>query len=180
MGLTTSFSRRELALTGVIVAVCVIVSVSLRAWAGPSRRRAACPADGVIVQVDSSARTLSLCRGGVEEGAFRVALGRGGLDKRAEGDGQTPRGRYPLGPARPSSRYHRFVPVRYPTAAEMQRGLTGSDIGIHGPHGAFHWLGRATSWLDWTRGCIAVGTRADVDRIARWIDANGAREVVIL
>jgi hypothetical protein len=179
MGVMTSFSRRELALAGAIVAACVIVSVSLRARAGPSRYRAACPADGVIVQVDSGARTLSLCRNGVEEAAFRVALGRRGLDKKAEGDGRTPRGRYPLGPARPSSRYHRFLPVGYPTVAEMQRGLTGSDIGVHGPHEAFFWLGRATSWPDWTRGCIAVGTRADVDRIAAWVRAHGVREILI-
>jgi L,D-transpeptidase catalytic domain len=179
MGLTTSFSRRELALTGAIVVACVIVSAILAAWAGPSPHRAACPTDGFIVQVDSGARTLSLCRDGVAEGTFRVALGRGGLDKRAEGDGRTPRGRYPLGPARASSRFHRFIPVGYPTAAEMQRGLTGSDVGIHGPHEAFHWLGRATSWLDWTRGCIAVGTRADIDRIAEWVRANGVQAIVI-
>lgn len=179
MGLTTSFSRRELALTGAIVAGYVVALVASRAWAGPSRQRAACPSAGLIVQVDSGARTLSLCRDGVEEGAFRVALGRGGLDKRAEGDGRTPRGRYPLGPARRSSRFHRFIPVGYPTATERERGLTGSDVGIHGPNEAFHWLGRATSRLDWTRGCIAVGTRADVDRIAEWVRANAVQTIVI-
>lgn len=179
MGLTTTFSKRELALVGAITAASVTLSAGVRAWAGPSRDRAACPAAGVIVQVDSRARTLSLCRDGFEDGVFRVALGRGGLDKRAEGDGRTPRGRYPLGLARPSSRYHRFLPVRYPTTAERQRGLTGSDIGIHGPHEAFFWLGRATSWPDWTRGCIAVGTRADVDRVAEWVRANAVGEILI-
>jgi hypothetical protein len=177
MGLTT-FSKRELALVGAIAAAYLVLTVSLRAWAGPSPHRAACPAAGAVVQVDSAARTLSLCRDGFEDGAFRVALGRGGLDKRAEGDGRTPRGRYPLGPARPSNRYHRFLPVGYPTTAEMQRGLTGSDIGVHGPH-EFFWLGRATSWRDWTRGCIAVGTRADVARIAEWVRANAVREILI-
>jgi L,D-peptidoglycan transpeptidase YkuD (ErfK/YbiS/YcfS/YnhG family) len=179
MGLTTNFSRRELGLVGAVAAAQVVLTLSLQAWAGPSAQRTACPADGVIVQVDSRARTLSLCRNGFEEAAFRVALGRRGLDKKAEGDGRTPRGRYPLGPARPSSRYHRFLPVGYPTVAEMQRGLTGSDIGVHGPHEAFFWLGRATSWPDWTRGCIAVGTRADVDRIAAWVRAHGVQEILI-
>lgn len=141
---------------------------------------AACPAAGVVVQVDSQARALSLCRNGAEEAWFRVALGRGGLDKRAEGDGRTPRGRYSLGPARPSTRYHLFLPVAYPTAEQAREGLTGSAIGVHGPHALFVWLGHATVWTDWTRGCVAVGTRAEVERIARWVRAHAAQEIVIL
>lgn len=111
---------------------------------------------------------------------FHVALGRGGVDKRAEGDSRTPRGRYTLGAARPSSRYHRFIPVGYPTASQAGQGFTGSDVGIHGPRDAFAWLGRTTVWVDWTRGCIALGTKADVDRVAEWARVNAAREIVIL
>jgi L,D-peptidoglycan transpeptidase YkuD (ErfK/YbiS/YcfS/YnhG family) len=177
---TVSLSRRALLALGPLVLVYAGVLMGSWVWASAVPLHASCPAVGVIVQVDSEARALSLCRDGVEEASFRVALGRGGLDKRAEGDRRTPRGRYPLGPARPSARYHRFVPVEYPTAAEAQRGFTGSAIGIHGPHAAFAWLGHSTVWTDWTRGCIAVGTRSDVARIAAWVSRSAAREVIIV
>src|SRR5262245_25299263 len=68
-----------------------------------------CPAVGTLVQVDTSAHVLSLCRNGREEGFFRVALGEGGVDKRVEGDMRTPRGRYPLSRARASADYHLFL-----------------------------------------------------------------------
>jgi murein L,D-transpeptidase YafK len=116
----------------------------------------------------------------VEDASFRVALGRGGLDKRSAGDGRTPRGQYKLERARASARYHLFLPVDYPTAAQAKQGYTGTAIGVHGPHVAFTWLGHATAWRDWTLGCIAVGTRAEIERIAQWVDANAADQINIL
>jgi murein L,D-transpeptidase YafK len=173
-------TRRVLLVLGALALAFAGVLVGSRMWASALPRRASCPAAGVVVQVDSGARVLSLCRDGVEEASFRVALGRGGMDKRAEGDGRTPRGQYALGPARPSARYYQFLPVAYPTEAEALRGFTGSAIGVHGPHVAFAWLGHATVWLDWTRGCVAVGTRTDVARIAQWVSTNAARHIIIL
>jgi L,D-peptidoglycan transpeptidase YkuD (ErfK/YbiS/YcfS/YnhG family) len=149
-------------------------------WASAPPPHASCPASGVAVQVDPAARVLSLCRAGVEDASFRVALGRSGLDKRSEGDGRTPRGQYKLEPSRPSARYHLFLPVDYPTDAQAKQGYTGSAIGVHGPHVAFAWLGHATAWPDWTLGCIAVGTRADIERIAQWVNANAAQQIIIL
>ena len=174
-------SRSKRILVAVVVLGLTYASLltGSRMWASAAPH-AACPAAGVVVQVDSGTRALSLCRNGVEEASFRVALGRGGLDKRAEGDGRTPRGRYKLGPARPSTRYHLFLPVDYPTAAEVKQGFTGSDIGVHGPHVVFAWLGHATAWPNWTLGCIAVGTRTEVERIAQWVSAHAAQEIIIL
>src|SRR5262249_20348908 len=116
-----------------------------------------CPSAGSIVQVDTRAGVLSLCHDGSEESWFRVALGRGGLDKRRELDGRTPLGRYPLGAAIPSADFGLFLPVGYPTKEQLAQGRTGGAIGVHGPHGAFRWLGDATTWRHWTQGCIAVG-----------------------
>ena len=48
--------------------------------------------------------------------------------------GRTPIGRYRVAPARASSRYHLFLEVGYPTAEQAKLGLTGSAIGVHGPH----------------------------------------------
>jgi L,D-transpeptidase-like protein len=149
-------------------------------WASAPPPHSPCPASGTVLQVDSRARVLSLCRGGVEDASFRVAVGRGGLDKRSEGDGRTPLGQYKLGAARGSARYHLFLPVEYPTEAQVKQGYTGGAIGVHGPHLAFTWLGHATTWPNWTLGCIAVGTRTEIERIAQWVGANSARQVIIL
>ena len=138
-----------------------------------------CPAPGTVVAVHSSDRSLWLCRNGKEEGRFRVALGWGGLDKRSEGDRRTPTGRYALGVPRPSASFHRFVPVGYPTVAQASDGRTGGAIGIHGPDARFRALGRATTWVDWTAGCIAVGTRGEIDDIADWLTRSGARTITI-
>lgn len=89
-------------------------------------------------------------------------------------------GRYPLAPARASSRFHLFLPVAYPSPEQRGRMYTGSNIGIHGPHVAFAWLGHATVWLNWTEGCIAVATQGEIEQIARWVRETGATETLIL
>lgn len=140
---------------------------------------APCPPTGTLVAVHSADHRLHLCRAGRVEGSFRVALGRGGLDKRREGDERTPLGRYTLGAPRGSERFHRFVPVGYPTEAQRAEGRTGSAIGVHGPDARFAWLGAATAWVDWTNGCIAVGTRREIDTISEWVTRAGARAIAI-
>lgn len=172
--------RRLLLAVVILALVYGSLLAGASSWASRLSARAACPASRAVLQVDSRARVLSLCRDGVEEGAVRVALGRSGLDKRSEGDGRTPRGQYLLAPARPSARYHLFLGIDYPTRAQAEQGYTGSAVGVHGPHSAFAWLGHATAWPDWTRGCIAVGSRTDIERIARWVQANAARQIIVL
>ena len=149
-------------------------------WARADVPHENCPSEDAVVQVDTRTRVLSLCRAGHEDGHFRVALGRNGVDKRRDGDGRTPRGRYPLSPARASARYHLFLPVGYPTKDQLKYGYTGSAIGVHGPHKAFAWLGHATVWPDWTLGCIALGTRAEVRHVSRWVRQNAVGEILIL
>ncbi len=150
------------------------------AWADADVPRRPCPAEGALVQVDTRTRVLCLCQEGDEVAHYRVALGRGGVNKRAEGDGRTPLGRYSLTPARPSTRYHRFLAVGYPTVEQIKKGFTGSAIGVHGPHIAFAWLGHATVWPNWTLGCIALSTRSEVEQVSSWIAAHDVREIVIL
>ena len=150
------------------------------AWAHTDPGSRPCPPAGTLVQVDTGARVLCLCRQGRVEGRFRTALGRGGLSKRTEGDGKTPLGRYSLAPAVSSPRFHLFLPVGYPTPDQRAQGYSGGAIGIHGPHLAFLWLGYATAWANWTQGCVAVGTRGQVDQIAKWVRETGAAEIVLI
>ena len=168
----------RLALAGVVGYVAVLAISAV--WAKSDAPHQACPPRETVVLVDTSSGVLCLCRAGREERAFRVALGRRGVDKRQEGDGRTPRGRYGLGSARRSGRYHLFLPVAYPTAQQVKQGYSGSAIGIHGPHVAFSWLGHATVWPDWTLGCVAVGTWAEIRAIAEWVAHTKASEIVLV
>lgn len=78
-------------------------------------------ADLVVVESDRS--VLVMYRESREIARFPVALGRGGIGKRRRGDEMTPRGRYRLLAPAPSRRFHHFVPVTYPNASDLRRGL---------------------------------------------------------
>jgi hypothetical protein len=152
---------------GAAVVAALLSSHAMGVPAGP------CAGPGTFVAVDSRARRLALCAGGAVEESFPVALGTGGLGKTRAGDNRTPLGPYPLGAPRPSHQFGTFIPVGYPTAAQARVGFTGSAIGIHGPARAFLWAGRANTAVDWTAGCIAVGSDGEIGRIAAWVRAHG-------
>jgi hypothetical protein len=131
-----------------------------------------CPDGEAVVVVDTSAHALKLCEKGVRVKQFPVALGRGGTGKMREGDNQTPLGVYAMGTPKPSTRFGVFIPVGYPTKEQAAAGLTGADIGLHGPDRRFRFLGRVNVWFDWTAGCVAVGTDEAIHEIAAWIEAK--------
>jgi murein L,D-transpeptidase YafK len=121
------------------------------------------------VAVATREHALWLCQEGRPVARFRVALGRGGVDKREKGDARTPVGVYSLGEPRPSRRFGTFIPIGYPTPEQAARGFSGSDVGIHGPDRRKGWLRRATRWIDWTLGCIATATDDDLARVAAFV-----------
>jgi hypothetical protein len=127
----------------------------------------------------SERRLLAHCIGGGEL-AFPIALSREAGPKRARGDHRTPEGAYRIAaPARPS-RFHRFVPIDYPSLADADAGLAagrisagerdeialahregrlppqdtalGGNLGFHGE--GSRWRGDLD--LDWTEGCFAL------------------------
>lgn len=140
---------------------------------------APCARAGTFVAVDTRARRLALCAGGAADETFAVALGVGGLGKTRAGDNRTPLGPYGLGAPRASHLFGTFIPVGYPTVAQARLGFTGSAIGIHGPARGFEWAGRANTAVDWTAGCIAVGSDAEIGRIAAWVRGHGGVQVRI-
>jgi murein L,D-transpeptidase YafK len=117
-----------------------------------------------------------------------VALGRAPEGpKRSMGDQRTPEGEYRVaGPPR-ASRFHRFMPIDYPSTADADRALAegrltrgdharivaaqqsgrlplantplGGGLGFHGE--GVRWRGESAA-LDWTDGCIALSD-ADLD-----------------
>lgn len=138
---------------------------------------APCADKGTALFVDATERTLWLCEEGKAVEALPVALGKGGLDKRVKGDARVPLGEYPLGSPVPSKSFHLFIPVGYPTASQRRKGFSGSAIGVHGPLRGY--AGPISTTIDWTLGCIAVGTDAEIARVAGWIERTKARRIII-
>lgn len=139
---------------------------------------AACAVDGNLVVVETHAHTLWLCSERRALARMKVALGRGGLDKTREGDGRTPIGTYSLGAPRPSSRFGTFIPIGYPTAEQRARGLTGKNVGIHGPERRAMWLRSLSTWIDWTAGCVATGTDDEIAVVAAFVRERSPRVVL--
>ena len=56
-------------------------------------------------------------------------------------------------------------------------GAAGPAIGVHGPIRGY--TGPVSTKIDWTLGCIAVGTDAEIARVAEWVRASKARRIII-
>lgn len=130
---------------------------------------ALCPETGEVIAVLTRKRELWLCIDGAPAARFEVALGQGGLDKRQKGDRRTPLGTYELGTPRLSGRYGIFIPIVYPTREQAAQGLTGGDVGIHGPPRKLPEPEYPTTAFDWTLGCVATGSDADIALIATFV-----------
>jgi murein L,D-transpeptidase YafK len=137
--------------------------------AAPARAAPPCEGRAAAIVVRAADHRLSLCDAGRPTAELPVALGRAGTGKRAAGDNRTPLGTYPLGAPRPSKEFGTFVPVGYPTPDQRRQGLSGGDIGVHGPKRRFAWAGRLNAGVDWTRGCIAVATDEAIALVVRWV-----------
>jgi murein L,D-transpeptidase YafK len=138
-----------------------------------------CPERVTALVVDTSKRSMWRCEAGVALEELAVALGSGGVGKRRQGDAKVPLGEYSLGAPTRSKSYHLFIPVGYPTAAQRRAGFTGSAIGVHGPARGYESLGALNTSVDWTLGCIAVGSDPEIERVARWVRTKGVGRILI-
>jgi hypothetical protein len=138
-----------------------------------------CAPRETAVVIDTRAHLLHLCDAGRVDRTFTVALGSRGVGKQREGDNKTPLGRYGLGAPRASKSFHIFVPVGYPTPAQARLGFTGGAIGIHGPPRGTATLAELAMLVaqDWTAGCIAVASDAEIEAIAAWLRKQGVKDV---
>jgi len=131
----------------------------------PSR----CPEDGDVVAVFTRKREIWLCSRGEPLARIQVALGRGGKGKKKAGDHRTPLGAYALGEPRKSGKYGLFIPIEYPTPEQAARGHSGAAVGIHGPPRGVTEPDFPTTAVDWTLGCVATGSDADVETVAEFV-----------
>jgi murein L,D-transpeptidase YafK len=136
----------------------------------PARAAELGAVDGIVV--DKSERRMDLMSGGAVVRSYEIALGTApDGDKRQEGDGKTPDGRYVIEGRNPSSAFHLSLNISYPDAADRDaadaRGVApGGDIFIHGAPN--WWLLPGQPSGDWTRGCIAV-TKSEIEEIWRLV-----------
>jgi len=128
-----------------------------------------CDRLGTSLAVDTEKHRLWLCKAGVVEKSFKVSLGTGGVGKHTAGDSRTPLGTYSLGQPNRSTKYYIAIAVGYPTGEQVKRGYTGKDIAIHGPLRLYRKANGPQTLLDWTRGCIALGTDAAIAIVADWV-----------
>ena len=136
-----------------------------------------CADKGTALFVNASERMLWLCESGEAMDSLPVALGKGGVDKQTEGDAKVPLGEYPLGSPRASKDYHLFIPVGYPTPSQRRKGFTGGSIGVHGPIRSYG--GPVALAVDWTLGCIALGTDDEIDRVGDWVKTTKVHRIII-
>ncbi len=128
-----------------------------------------CPASGDAITVLTRKRELWICIDGAPSARYEVSLGQAGLGKRKKGDRRTPLGTYAVGQPRPSAAYGIFIPIAYPTPEQAAQGLTGGDVGIHGPPRKLPEPGYPTTAFDWTLGCVATGSDDDMEAIAAFV-----------
>lgn len=124
--------------------------------------------------------TLYVCENGAIKEAYDIAIGRGGIGKKKDGDLKTPLGTYPLGQPHNSTRFGIFIPVGYPTAAQKAKGMTGHDVGIHGPDSIFPCAGVLNVSVNWTQGCLAVADDRFIVQIADFVKAHKSVQLHIL
>lgn len=156
--------KRIITITFVTLLLCIPAqSVYARSKLNPCVNR-----DYSIV-VSTKAEMLYLCGSNRPVGAFVISIGKNGPGKFKQGDKKTPIGRYTVGEPRPSSKFHMFIPIGYPTDGQKKLGFTGGDLGIHGPWKPFRRLGDLNTIINWTTGCIAVGSNREIEAISKWV-----------
>ncbi len=142
--------------------------------------RAEAPVDLIIIE--KSNREMTLYRDGAVVQSYRIALGFAPSgDKKREGDGKTPEGRYKIDFKNPNSQFHLSLRISYPdtddrAAAKARGDDPGGDIFIHGTPGMRTPYAASARIRDWTHGCIAV-TENEIEEIWRLVPVGATVEI---
>ena len=160
-------NRRSLILggTALVLAGCgsTTARVSTRAYTGPEVTR---------IVVMKGHRQMYLLSGKKVLKKYKIDLGFAPEgDKKVEGDGKTPEGRYYIDRRNPRSNFYLSLGISYPNPRDIAEARAlgkspGGDIFIHGQPNR----GQADG-PDWTLGCITVKNH-EIREIYRMVD-NG-------
>ena len=130
------------------------------------------PADKILIE--KKERRLTLISKDKVLKTYKIALGGNpNGPKERQGDNKTPEGTYVIDSRNKDSRYHLSLHISYPNERDRRRakelGVSpGGDIMIHGIKNGFEWIGPSHTWLDWTKGCIAV-TDEEIEEIDKLV-----------
>ena len=145
-----------LVLAIMVVSVLTGCSSKFRTYSGP---------EVTHVTVFKKARRMYLLNGRHVLKSYNISLGFAPVgDKKVEGDGRTPEGRYIIDRRNPNSEFHLSIGINYPNKRDIAEARAlgkrpGGDIFIHGRGNPAQALIR-----DWTWGCIAV-TNDEIEEI---------------
>jgi murein L,D-transpeptidase YafK len=125
------------------------------------------------ILIEKKAKRLTLFSKDQPIRTYKIALGGNAVGpKEREGDNKTPEGIYGIDSRNKRSGYHLSLHVSYPNEKDRKRakelGVSpGGDIMIHGIKNGFGWVGSLHTWLNWTKGCIAVTDREieEIDKL---------------
>ena len=134
-----------------------------------------CPETGDVIAVLTRKRELWLCIDGAPAARFEVALGQGGLDKRQKGDRRTPLGTYELGTPRLSGTLRNLHPHRLSHPGAGSPGADRRRRRDPRPPRKLPEPEYPTTAFDWTLGCVATGTDADIAGSSRPSSGSGSR-----
>ena len=144
---------------------------------------------GISLRIEKSTYRLIVMRNGEDLKAYPCVFGFNPVDdKRMQGDGCTPEGKFTLRSVYPHDFWSRFMWVDYPTresyekhkaskaAGEIPKTATiGGEIGIHGVPDAMDEM--IDNLENWTLGCISLKNK-DVKEVYQWIQAGTEVEIV--
>ena len=149
----------------------------------------------IWILVDTREKVLSVLEGNSVRRTYKeISIGRAGATlNKISGDNKTPLGDFRLVRIEPSTTFHRFLGIDYPTAAHAERGLRAATIsreqytailqaikaktippqetplgGYIGIHGVGAGDPSVHQKFNWTQGCIAL-TNEQIDDLSKWV-----------
>lgn len=147
------------------------------------------------ILVDTRKMVLSVLEGNKIRRTYKkIAIGRAGTTKnKIQGDNKTPLGDFRLVRIKPSSSFHLFFGIDYPTVADARRAFRAGTISYEdytavfrafkargippqdSPLGGYigiHGIGKGDTAVhenfNWTQGCIAL-TNQQIDDLSKWV-----------
>lgn len=111
-----------------------------------------------LILIEKSKRLMSVFHNNKLIKTYKIALGFSPIGhKTKEGDGKTPEGNYFIAGKNQASKFHLSLKISYPNEKDCKASANpGGDIMIHGLKPTFSWLGCLHTFMDWTKGCVAV------------------------
>jgi murein L,D-transpeptidase YafK len=173
------YGIREMNRTKPIVALVYGLLIAL-VFSAPVLAAQDVRADKVLIE--KAARRLTLFSKEQAIKTYKVALGGNTVGpKEREGDGKTPEGIYTIDSRNKRSGYHLSLHVSYPNDKDRKRAKEldvspGGDVMIHGIKNGFGWVSSFHTWLNWTKGCIAV-TDKEIEEIDKLVPNGTVVEI---